>query len=168
MVCDLLAIFTNQVSRPLMTSIIKITGSLEKFESRATDGKSIRALHSQCSWMFSIVSESLIGFFVLLWDPWAGHSIKCYKGSIYITLQPFAMATHSSALVWKVPWTEEPGRLQSMGSLSRTWLSDFTFTFYCHALEKEMAPHSSILAPGMGEPGRLPSMGSHRVGHKVT
>ena len=117
MVCDLLAIFTNQVSRPLMTSIIKITGSLEKFESRATDGKSIRALHSQCSWMFSIVSESLIGFFVLLWDPWAGHSIKCYKGSIYITLQPFAMATHSSALVWKVPWTEEPGRLQSIGSL---------------------------------------------------
>lgn len=71
----LLAIFTNQVARPLMTSIIKITGSLEKFECRATDGKSIRALHSQCSWMFSIVSESFIRFFVLLWDPWAGHGI---------------------------------------------------------------------------------------------
>ena len=47
-------------------------------------------------------------------------------------------------------------------------LSDFTFTFHFHALEKEMATHSSILAwriPGTGEPGGLPSMGSHRVGH---
>ena len=47
-------------------------------------------------------------------------------------------------------------------------LSDFTFTFHCHALEKEIATHSSVLAwriPGMAEPGRLPSMGSHRVGH---
>jgi len=50
----------------------------------------------------------------------------------------------------------------------RTWLSDFTFTFHFHALEKEMATHSSVLAwriPGMGEPGGLLSMGSHRVGH---
>ena len=49
-----------------------------------------------------------------------------------------------------------------------TWLSDFTFTFHFHALEKEMATHSSVLAwriPGTGEPGGLPSMGSHRVGH---
>ena len=51
---------------------------------------------------------------------------------------------------------------------SRTRLSDFTFTFHIHALEKEMATHSSVLAwriPGTGEPGWLPSMGSHRVGH---
>ena len=51
---------------------------------------------------------------------------------------------------------------------SRTRLSDFTFTFYFHAPEKEMATHSSVLAwriPGTGEPGGLPSMGSHRVGH---
>ena len=51
---------------------------------------------------------------------------------------------------------------------SRTRLSDFTFTFHFHALEKEMATHSSVLAwriPGMGEPGGLPSLGSHRVGH---
>ena len=49
-----------------------------------------------------------------------------------------------------------------------TWLSDFTFTFHFHALEKEMATHSSVLAwriPGTGEPGGLPSMGSHRVEH---
>ena len=51
---------------------------------------------------------------------------------------------------------------------SRTRLSDFTFTFHFHALEKEMATHSSVLAwriPRMAEPGGLPSMGSHRVGH---
>ena len=51
---------------------------------------------------------------------------------------------------------------------SQTRLSDSSFTFYFHALEKEMATHSSVLAwriPGMGETGRLPSMGSHRVGH---
>ena len=71
-------------------------------------------------------------------------------------------------LAWKIPWTEEPVRLQSMGSLSQTRLSDFTFTFYFHALEKERAAHSSVLAwriPGTGEPGGLPSMGSHRVGN---
>ena len=47
-------------------------------------------------------------------------------------------------------------------------LSDVTFTFHFHALEKETAPHSSVLAwriPGTGEPGGLPSVGSHRVGH---
>ena len=50
---------------------------------------------------------------------------------------------------------------------SRTRLSDFTFTFQFHALEKEMATHSSVAwrIPGMGEPGGLPSMGPHRIGH---
>ena len=118
------------------------------------------------------------------------------------------MATHSSTLAWKISWTEEHGRLQSMGSQrvghnlatngegngtplqysclentmgggawwaagngvakSRIRLSDFAFTFHFHALEKEMATHFSVLAwriPGMGEPGGLPSMGSHRVRH---
>ena len=132
------------------------------------------------------------------------------------------MSPHSSTLAWKIPWMEEPGWLQSMGSLrvcydsmtslslftfmhwrrkwqptsvflpgesqrcrslvglclsggtvsgiaqSQTQLSDFTFTLHFHALEKDMATHSSVLAwriPGMEEPGQLPSMGSHRVGH---
>ena len=74
------------------------------------------------------------------------------------------MATHSSTLAWKTPWTEEPGRLQSMGSLRVGHdLRDFTFTFHFHALEKEMTTHSSVVAwriPGTGEPGGLPSMGS--------
>ena len=76
------------------------------------------------------------------------------------------MAPHSSTFAWKIPWTEV--RLQSMGSLSRIRLSDFTFTFLFRALQKEKAAHSSVLAwrtPGTGEPGGLPSMGSHRVGH---
>ena len=80
-----------------------------------------------------------------------------------------AMAPHSSTVAWKIPWMEEPGGLQSMGSLRRwTRLSDFTFTFHFHALEKEMAAHSSVLAwriPWMEKPGGLPSMGLHRVGH---
>ena len=79
------------------------------------------------------------------------------------------MATHSSTLAWKIPWTEEPGRLQSLGSQRvGTRRRDFTFTFHLHALEKEMATHSSVLAwriPGTAEPGGLPSVGLHRVGH---
>ena len=73
------------------------------------------------------------------------------------------MASHSRTLAWKIPWAEEPGRLQSVGSLS-----DFTFTFHFHALEKEMATHPSVLAwriSGTREPGGVPTMGSHRVGH---
>ena len=53
-------------------------------------------------------------------------------------------------------------------SEGQTRLSDLTFTFHFHTLEKEMATHSSVLAwtiPGTGEPGGLPSMGSQRVGH---
>ena len=73
------------------------------------------------------------------------------------------MELHSSTLAWKIPWSEEPGGLQSMGvAKSRPRLNDFTLTFHFHALEKEMATHSSVLAwriPGTGEPDGLPSMG---------
>ena len=74
------------------------------------------------------------------------------------------MAPYSSTFAWKIPWMEEPGRLQSMGSLE----SDTTKRLHFHALEKDMATHSSVLAwriPWTGEPGGLPFMGSHRVGH---
>ena len=78
------------------------------------------------------------------------------------------MAPHFSTLAWKVPWTEEPGGLQSMGSLrvGHYWATSLTFHF--HALEKEMATHSSILAwriPGTEESSGLLSMGSHGVRH---
>ena len=68
------------------------------------------------------------------------------------------MATYSSTLAWKIPWTEEPGGLQSMGSLKvgHNWATSLSlFTFHFPALEKEMATHSSVLAwriPGMAEP----------------
>ena len=78
------------------------------------------------------------------------------------------MAIHSSTLAWKIPWTEEPGRLVHGVAKSQTRLSDFTFTFQFYAVEKKMATQSSILAwrnPGTEEPGGLRSMGSHRVGH---
>ena len=71
------------------------------------------------------------------------------------------MATHSSTLAWKIPWMEEPGRLQSMGREELDTTEQLPFHF--HALEKEMATHSSVLAwriPGAGEPGALLSMGS--------
>ena len=73
---------------------------------------------------------------------------------------------NSSTVAWKIPWMEEPGRLQSMGSLrvGHDWATSLSFfTFYFRALEKEMATHSSVLAwgiPGTVEPGGLLSMGS--------
>ena len=76
------------------------------------------------------------------------------------------MAPHSSTLAWKIPWTEELGGLQSMGSLG-VGHDSFTFTFHFYALKKEMATHTSVLAwriPGTREFGGLPSMGLHRVG----
>ena len=83
-------------------------------------------------------------------------------------------------MAWRRQWHPTPvllpgkSREQSLvgcspwGRYSQTQLSDFTFTFHFHALEKEMATHSSVLAwriPGTGEPGGLLSMGSHRVRH---
>ena len=79
-----------------------------------------------------------------------------------------AMAPHSSTLAWKIPWMEEPGGLQSMGSLRvrhdwATSLSLFTFMHW----RRKWQPTPVFLpgVPGVGEPGGLPSMGPHRVGH---
>ena len=79
------------------------------------------------------------------------------------------MAPHSSTLAWKIPWTEESGRLQSMGSQRvrherATSLSLFTLLHW----RRKWQPTPAVLPreiPGMGEPGGLPSMGSHGVGH---
>ena len=75
-------------------------------------------------------------------------------------LQYFSLENPMDGGAWKA----------TVHGVTKSWtrLSDFTFTFYFHALEKEMATHSSVLAwriPGMGEPGGLLSVGSHRVGH---
>ena len=70
----------------------------------------------------------------------------------------------------KIPWTEEPGRLQSTWSqrVGHDWVTSLSLFTNFHALEKELATHSTVLAwriPGKEEPGGLPSTGSHRVGH---
>ena len=78
------------------------------------------------------------------------------------------MAPHSSTLAWKIPWTEEPGRLQSMGSLEldTTERLHFHFSLSCFGEGNGNPLRCSCLEnPGTGEPGGLPSMGSHRVGH---
>ena len=88
------------------------------------------------------------------------------------------MATHSSTLAWKIPWMEEPGRLQFMGSLrvGNNWVTSLSLFTFTHRRRQwthwkpmnPLATHSSVLPwkiPGMGEPGGLPSMGSYRVGH---
>ena len=79
------------------------------------------------------------------------------------------MATHSSTLAWKIPWTEEPGRLQSMGSLGvrHDWATSLSLSTSMHWRRKWQP--TPVFMPGEsqgpGEPGGLPSMGSHRVGH---
>ena len=90
--------------------------------------------------------------------------------AVYALLSEKTMAPHFSTLAWKIPWMEEPGGLQFMGSLRvghewATSFSLFTFTFHLHALEKEMATHSSIFAweiSWTNEPGRLESMESQK------
>ena len=80
-----------------------------------------------------------------------------------------AMAPHSSTFAYKIPRTEEPGRLQSMGSLESDTIEQlhFHFSLSCIGEENGNPLQCSCLwrIPGTGEPGGLPSMGSHRVGH---
>ena len=95
----------------------------------------------------------------------------CYLSILYLVVctSEKEMAPRSSTLAWKIPRAEEPGRLQSLGSLrvrhDRTSsLSLFTLMHW----RRKWQPTPSVLAwriPGTGEPGGLPSMGSHRVGH---
>ena len=79
------------------------------------------------------------------------------------------MALHSSTLAWKIPWMEEPGRLQSMGSLRvrHDWVTSLSLFTFRH-WRRKWHPTPVFLpgeSQGWGEPGGLPSMGSHRVGH---
>ena len=71
------------------------------------------------------------------------------------------MAPHSSTVAWKIPWTEEPGRLQSMGSQSQPRLKQLSI----HWRRKWQPCILAWRIPGIEEPGVLPSMGLHRVGH---
>ena len=86
----------------------------------------------------------------------------------YIHISEKAMAPHSSTLAWRIPWMEEPGGLQSMGSLGSDTTERLHFHFSLSCIGEGNGNHSSVLAwriPGTGEPGGLPSLGSYRVGH---
>ena len=107
--------------------------------------------------------------------PMASQNFMLVPHGLLCSLQP------PSIWVWRRQWhplhyscLENPmdggAWWAAVHGVSKSWtlLRDFTFTFHFHALEKEMATHSSVLAwriPGTREPGGLPSMGSHRVGH---
>ena len=111
---------------------------------------------------------------------WRNASAKLLT-SKYFRLINTKLILSRPSTYWRKQWHPTPvlvpGKSHGQRSLvaavhgvakSRIRLSNFTFTFHFHALEKEMATRSSVLAwriPGMGEPGGLPSMGSHRVGH---
>ena len=90
------------------------------------------------------------------------------KRASLLWLAEKTMAPHSSTLAWKIPWMEEPGRLQFMGSLrvGHDWATSLSLFTFMHQRRKwQPTPVFSPGDPGMGEPGGLPSMGSHRVGH---
>ena len=126
--------------------------------------------HKERSWTH--LSSSLIqaGLISLQIFPYS-HLAPC----ISINSYAWRFLVPSASLWWRRQWHPTqiflPGKSHGWRRVvgkSRTRLSKFTFTFHFHALEKEMPTHSSVLAwriPGMGEPGGLPSMGSHRVGH---
>ena len=108
-----------------------------------------------CSWTIPATSEGQTG----LWNHLLDTRRKNWEGD-GTPLQYSCLETPMDRGAW---WAAVHGVTKS-----RTWLSDFTFAFHFHALEKEMATHSSVLAwriPGTAEPGGLPSMGSHRVRH---
>ena len=108
-------------------------------------------------------------------------TVGTHDGSLielpFLTAQRKSILPFNRVSIWHPTSVLLPGKSHGRKSLvgcspwgcySRTRLSDFTFTFHFHALEKEMATHSSVPAwriPGTGEPGGLPSMGSYRVGH---
>ena len=92
--------------------------------------------------------------------PSGGHSIGASASVLLMNTEYSCLENPMDGGAW---WAAVHGVAKS-----RTQLSDFTFSFHLHALEKEMATHSSVLAwriPGTGEPGGLPSLGPHRVGH---
>ena len=108
------------------------------------------------------------------WSNCCSDTLKGARWPLWICFQTLflpekAMAPHSSHLAWKNPMDRGAWWAAVHGiTNSQVRLSDFPFTFHFYALEKEMPTHSRVLAwriPGTGEPGGLPSMGSHRVGH---
>ena len=117
----------------------------------------MRTLSHPPQWFSFALTHRLIKSLDLQFNIWYLISVSSMKEK--------AMAPHSSTLAWKIPWTEEPGWAAVHGvAKSQTWLSDFTFTFHFHALEKEMATCSSILSGKFR--GQRSLVGYNPWGHK--
>ena len=110
----------------------------------------------------------ILSLFVQCLSPLDHRVIVCFVHTCPV-LPEKAVATHFSTLAWKIPWTEEPGGLQSMGSrrVRHDWATSLSLFTFMH-WRRTWQPTPVFLAwriPGTEEPGRRPSMGSHRVGH---
>ena len=127
-----------------------------------TEGRCLTSLFLislRCSSKSKNISSNIIMLITITASLIIASSVYCREGN-GTPLQNSCLENPMDGGTW---WAAVHGVAKS-----RTHLSDFTFTFHFHALEEEMATHSSVLAwriPGMGEPGGLPSVGSHRVGH---
>ena len=110
-------------------------------------------------WSVRSLGKTLLAFALL-------HSV--FQGQIWLLLEEKAMATHSSTLAWEIPWMEEPGRLQSMGSrrVRHNWETSLSLFTFMHWRRKWQPTPLFLPGESQGrEPGGPPSMGSHRVGH---
>ena len=111
---------------------------------------------------FSLLSKGL-------WGVFSNSTVQKHQSfGAQLSLSEKAMAPHSSTLAWEIPWTEEPGRLQSMGSwrVRHNWVTSLSLLTFMHWRRKWQP--TLVFLPGESqgqEPGGLPSMGSHRVGH---
>ena len=113
-------------------------------------------------------TSTAIHIFLNHWCVSFKHGLLVLNTSMYTPWVHKSMATHSSTLAWKIPWMEEPGRLQSMGSLrvGHDWASSLSLCTFMHWRRKWQP--TPVFLPGEShwrEPGGLTSMGSHRVGH---
>ena len=101
-------------------------------------------------------------------DSRMSYKLKAKNSHLLTLVSEKAVALHSSTLAWKIPWTEEPGRLQSMGSrrVGHDWVTSLSLFTFMHWRRKwQPTPVFLPGVPGTEEPGGLPSMESHRVGH---
>ena len=136
-------------------------GQILEKDTHTKTQKSLGDLDS-ASYMFNVVTMCFNQTKLISWERSRIYMVPsfCIREGNGTPLQYSCLSNPMDGGAWQA----------AVHGVARSWmrLSDFTFTFHFHALEKEMATHSSVLAwriPGTGEPGGLPSMGSHRVEH---
>ena len=141
--------------------------------------KFLNIIKSFVFYKFSLISKNVLKNLNMTWIHYMtlqfrfSHSThlpycnKFFKAHLVIKMEK-AMATHSSTLAWEIPWMEEPGRLQSMGSqrVGHDWVTSLSLFTFMHWRRKWQPTPLFLPGESQGrEPGGLPSMGSHRVRH---